>query len=192
MAESTSATGWHKHEALNEFLSTGAAAIALRWFFQEAAGDLGERSCQGGFEDTMHRLALCGRGEDCLAVHETRGGSNAVEPTMRMLLAAERARAVGVKLSRLTKVQQSVCEAQYGATIVMGDSGISLALALLMPTAKAAHAKSKAATPVVTLARLHERRKKDEQAASTLERIAEEAQAALDGVHVRIVDRRER
>jgi len=175
-------------DPLSEFCSTAAAGVALRWYYCSAAGELGLRSCQGAFEDTMHRKALAEHKDGCVRVHESESSSPRESVTERMFYAAHRANTIGQRLRRLTTAQRQVAEAQYGGDIVLGDSGISIGVALLTTTAQSEHANSSGATPVVTLARLHTLRGKDSHADAVLARVIAEARARLDEVNARIVD----
>lgn len=156
---------------INEFASTAAAAIALRWFYREAAGDCGLRSPFGG------QLEMVSARLPGVTYHDSRKvvlSDDAI--TQRLLESAERANEIGRHLKRVSRASQHVLELQYGSDFPMGDSGITVALACSVSGSK-----------VVTLARLHTRRTKDQEAADRCEEIRREAQDVLDSAHREIV-----
>lgn len=111
-----------------------ATIQALSWFFSGAAErDAGVRSVQGGFEATMHRLALCGpagRGHAALVngaevwvdgdlpVHESRSTSSAsddaIERLHRRREQLAECRRVLARLDGLVRRHRAVLELQFG------------------------------------------------------------------------------
>lgn len=114
----------------------------LTWYFGgEAEAELGARSVQGGFEATMHRLALCGpaRGgrpavvdgvavwqEGDVPVRETRSGPPDGEATERQLAAAERAHRIRQRLDRLARRDRAVLEVSFGDREQVAGVGVAL------------------------------------------------------------------
>lgn len=133
----------------------------LRWFFSgEAEAAAGVRSGQGGFEATMHRLALCGRpAPGDVPVRETRATASQydipvehgdiplllvtqVEAQRKRKDAIDRLRKVQARLLRISPGERSVLELQYGGEATMGEGGITVALACSSTTARHAYRES--------------------------------------------------
>lgn len=125
--------------------------LDLEWFFSGAAeAACGVRSSQGGIEAALSARALCGKGEGCMHLHETRGGAHDFDLSDR-LSAVSRARAIYQRLGLLDRRDRRVLEMQFGDGAKMGGLGIRLMSA--QPSAIKGHEHAVAAASKVLVNR---------------------------------------
>lgn len=115
-------------------------AIDLSWYFQQAPGECGHRSAQGGFENAMNARALCGKAAGCMAIRETYTGAPDADVDDRRLAAWERAREVYARLAQLTAGQRDTLAASYSGG---GEvHGVPVSLLVATPTGLAGYRRA--------------------------------------------------
>ena len=162
----------------------------LRWYFVEARGDCGVRSCLGPQLEMLRQGTLPGKNERRVSA----------DINEYVAMAGDRANKVAARLRRCSERSQLVLELHHGVDGQLGSAGVSLALACWTPTARSGYkaassamrgrkidtARSRAlATSRMWLLWISmQAQKRDGEAAQAiLDKVLNEAIAALNAAH---------